>query len=380
MIRIYSGNCYAFPSTIVDALRTITHQLNKLGVTKEVNLVSGISKSISTRVYEIAELVVKCDADIVAFQELWGNANKLEIIDWLKDHYTDFAWRSFNSLQSPSEFAKDFVTWAKHPSSENFSALSPVNLDSGLLIASKLPILHKQFVTFVDRAGDEINARKGGIIIHVQVDKQDLIYVTTHLQSWRGAEYVGIRDSQLTQLGQAIVKAKQDWKLADNAPVVLTGDLNDPTCLQKADRRIVDHTSHLVKSLQDAKVDVNNDQVLNLLKRLYLTEEYLEVLVTKGIGILSRAGEQKTLTSQDSPLIAPFNETFEGKDLFDVYDKSDDPKKIQLLDQIFLSPSVKLLQHNVLRKEALGDDGSTMFNSLTAISDHAPLVCVIQLS
>lgn len=403
-LSILTGNCYAFPPTTRNVLKDVSGFFDS-----EIDLVGGIDKSIGTRINEIAALVKKKNPDVVVFQELWGNDNKQQMSRRLRDQYPHIYWISQTTEQafkdvgsSIGNFLKTaFTSPQKLGDKQTYVALNPVKMDSGLFIASKFEFNYKGAITYEDKGGDEVNAKKGALVVllHDRTKKPVLLAVT-HLQSWRDAQYVRIREKQMRQLANFLANKKVkvsfpkanmslDIKLTDfpRLSTVIIGDFNNPITYQEAPKRLIDRSNYLVKTLQEEGIKVSNDAVLAILKERYGIQEYVEVRELKKDAIVTQflpSGPQQTVVSETDvknplyPFIGRFYEKKENKELYDYWAEASDPRGTQLLDQIFLSPNCGISSYSVLRKEVLGDAGKSQpYNKKTAISDHAHLMVEI---
>ena len=94
--------------------------------------------------------------------------------------------------------------------------------DSGLFIASKLPIEVLGQVIFKDCAHSDCMASKSAILIEVSLSKDKKVQmVNTHLQAWNDSKAVLVRQKQLQQIKELMVAHEKP-----GIPQILVGDLN----------------------------------------------------------------------------------------------------------------------------------------------------------
>lgn len=99
--------------------------------------------------------------------------------------------------------------------------------DSGLLIFSKYPILHRGSLLFKERGSHlDRGATKGVVYAHIEIGKASLLVFNTHLQATHSnsQSYEDIRARQLTELKKFIANTRH--QLGRNIPWILTGDFN----------------------------------------------------------------------------------------------------------------------------------------------------------
>lgn len=387
-------NCYAFPEDIRNILKGTTNFFGR-----EIDLVKGIKKSIPQRINGIAQFVKEKNPDIIVFQELWNTDNKRRMAKALQDTYPYMYWTELKTKQQISLVAsgiahaiKNIVTSPKKiAKSSTYEPITPPLLDSGLFIASKFKLTNKAPLTYSEKAGDEIAAQKGALIIAFNDHNgQPVLFAVTHLQSWRDLRYVTMRHNQMRQLGGFLSKKMSEWKL-QQPTVVVVGDLNDPITYQAGPKRLVDRANHLVKALNGELnkqgITLTNDNVLTILGDRLGIREYLEVREIAKDGILttrSKEGQmlQHIIKDPSDPwynLIGRFNEVKDGIRLYDYFAESCDTNGIQLLNHIFIDYNSTLSNYKVFRHEIMGDEGAAKpYNGATALSDHPAIMATIK--
>ena len=430
---LWSGNCYAFPTKITSFLRGTSKVFGH-----EINLVSGIDKSIEQRIIDIAKLVLEKDPDVVGFQELWKNDNKALMERSLKPRYPHIYWISMSRFEelrigkSVGKFLETlFTDPAKLGESETYMELNPLKMDSGLFLASKFPLLKSAYITYRDKAGDEVNANKGALAVLFKDRRNNpVLLALTHLQSWRDLEYVKIRHKQIRQLGEFLSSkdVQRTWALSvapsrtiqvqwpGSGPVqdvaigkevvnlwnikdlttVIVGDFNDPITYEKDSRRLIDRITCFTGTLQKTGVHVFSTDLIAMLNKKLDIQEYVAIdepddmaIVTQRVGtnkahtyvIKNAAAMGKKLGATNSlyGVLGRFYDTKDGKVLWSYFKDTTDAKGIQLLDPVLVDAKSFISKYDVLRKEVLGDQGEAKpYDPKVALSDHAHIMVEIQ--
>ena len=150
------------------------------------------------RVDEIADFLLKTDADIVCLQEAHDHKVSKLLFEKLKEIYPYFV----------INIGKD----------------SLIQFNSGLFVASKFPIDNFDFTPFVNK-GRQRGIKKGFFAFKVMSENQPIAYVVaTHLQPNKTAKDAEIR---LRELKLVHNKLLQDITLNEGSyPRIVCGDLN----------------------------------------------------------------------------------------------------------------------------------------------------------
>jgi len=431
---LWSGNCYAFPTKITSFLRGTSKVFGH-----EINLVSGIDKSIEQRIVDIAKLVLEKDPDVVVFEELWKNDNKILMEKSLKSRYPYIYWIAMSRSEelqvgkSAGKFLKTlFTNPGKLGESETYMELNPLKMDSGLFLASKFPLLKSAYITYKDKAGDEINANKGALVVLFRDRRNNpVLLALTHLQSWRDLEYVKIRHKQIRQLGEFLSskEVQRTWaltvapsrtiqmQLPGSGPVqdiaigkevvnlwnikdlttVIVGDFNDPITYEQDTHRLIDRITCFTGTLRKTGVHVFSTDLITMLNNKLGIQEYVAIdepadiaTVTEPVGtrkartytIKNAAAMGKKLGATNSlyAVLGRFYDTKDGKVLWSYFKDTTDAKGIQLLDPVLVDAKSVISQYDVLRKEILGDQGEAKpYDPKVALSDHAHIMVKIQI-
>jgi|GEM_PF-2128471 len=371
-LTLMTLNSYAFPVGLTKILRGATAISSKVGITSgTVDLASNIKIAIHHRIAAQAAFILQENPDVVVFQELWGSDNKDRMLNALGKNYPQVYYNE--TLYKRSK-----------------KGLNPADLDDGLLVVSKLPIIYQTSIIFTDKTSDEKRANKGALILGIHDRQgQPVILVNTHLQSGVGDEYIIIKEKQIDEIAQKIAALQKDPILKD-APIIIAGDLNEPIAYQEGvaggiyhERRIIDRTKYLINILNKRGIAVTNDQVLQQLTTKYNPQYILEIFQLAG----RKDSSAHTLyspadpTRKSLPMNLPQNEHMGGgfpghAGIHGSYwDMATDPTGWQILDHVFMTPNCTLLSYRVFRKEVLGDRGAKApYNGDIALSDHAAVM------
>lgn len=157
------------------------------------------------RVDEIANFILKTDADVVCLQEAHDHAVSKLLFEKLKETYSYFV----------INIGKD----------------SLIQFNSGLFIASKFPIENFDFTPFINK-GRQRAIKKGCFAFKVMSENHPIAYVVaTHLQPNKTEKDAEIR---LRELKLVHSKLLQDIKLDERSyPRIVCGDLNIDRCNTK---------------------------------------------------------------------------------------------------------------------------------------------------
>jgi hypothetical protein len=195
--------------------------------------------------------------------------------------------------------------------SETYMELNPLKMDSGLFLASKFPLLKSAYITYKDKAGDEVNARKGALIVLFRDRRNNpVLLALTHLQSWRDLKYVKIRHKQIRQLGtflsskevqrtwastvapsgtiqmqfpgigsQNVAIGKELVNLWDikDLTTVIVGDFNDPITYEKDQHRLIDRITCFTNTLRETGVHVFSTDLITMLNNKLDIQEYVAI-------------------------------------------------------------------------------------------------------
>ena len=150
----------------------------------------------------LAEAIRPLDADIVCAQKLFDSGTRKYLMDALVESY-------------PYQYG---------PANCDCS----VNLTSGVVVFSRLPLSDYHEITFKRSAGSEKLSNKGALLVKGNAGGHPFQIVATHLQGDDVAEFVPamqeIRNAQMDQINDELIKPHAD----PDVPLILCGDLNTP--------------------------------------------------------------------------------------------------------------------------------------------------------
>ena len=153
-----------------------------------------IFKSCQTeRAYLIADYIKNENADILVLEEAFMKKTRNIIYDSLKNDYP------YQSTITKRGFLKT---------------------NSGIWILSKYPIHQQQFIKYKKKKGTDIFAKKGAVLVDIQVNGKQLQIVGTHTQSL--VKYKTTRALQFQQLKTMLLDKYRN----DSIPQFIIGDLN----------------------------------------------------------------------------------------------------------------------------------------------------------
>jgi len=95
-------------------------------------------------------------------------------------------------------------------------------LSSGVVIASKHPIMEWDFIPFSDAVGDDAMARKGVVYARILKDGVSCHVFGSHTQAWQDKVHEDCRKKQFMQIKEFI----KDLGISPDEPVLVCGDLN----------------------------------------------------------------------------------------------------------------------------------------------------------
>lgn len=386
---IMTLNTYAWPEKINEITRAFDKEL-----------ASGITKPIGQRIDEIANFVQQKKADIVVFQELWGINNKKRMI---KDFGCSMNFPKKKFFGQEIEIVPDKVDCTSSFYRYNVfdNSLNPI--DSGLMIASRFPILRHHKIVFPEKLDEEKLANKGALFALIKTDDANRPYVlvvNSHLQSGTPIEYIQVRERQMQQIAKEIKalhgekgKPGYDSRL-DDAHIVIIGDFNDPIKYLNYKKRLSDRTGFMINALRKEGINVSNEQERNILIKDLGAEEILDVNELKREGVVYSTANGKKLRTLEKtdPLVQGLGRA--GYEEGSYFKFATDNPGGQLLDHIFLDDKSKILNYAVLRKEVLADPGTEgissnnawdsttgknkSYNPDIALSDHAAIMATIE--
>ncbi len=351
---VMSLNCYAFDYDITELLKKVKgrdlQDRTKLHVKKRIE---GIAEFIKT---------LKDKPDLIAFQEIWLDENKEQMVGLLAAEYP----YSFYLYKTATDVVNDlydiFTDVFSHNVSDILTAhgvqrLNPLKVDSGLLIVSKYPFSQKKAITYsvsFDKSGTEdAQAKKGALMVRIShPHNPSLCFVTTHL-----AVIGKNRIEQMNKLGSEI----KNFIKPDDM-FVLAGDVNQAIEFDAGQGILVDKTKVVIDPfVASSAINIYNPLINFLVKELPVKR----IIVTDDIN--GGTFEQDRLSYALNP-IAPLS----YKSSY--FDKSTDAEGYQILDHVLLGDNVRLLDWRNFRGAILGSKGSgTPFDSNTALSDHAAI-------
>ena len=158
------------------------------------------------RMTQLAHCINYIDADVVCCQEMWSNYQRNNFYEIVKKKYpymyADYSWGKFL-----------------------------FGMHSGLMIASKHPIVRSDIRHFQHFRGPEHFAKKGVLGVELQVGNQCVCIFTTHLQAGPGGDLFKWWDSN--QLPTNIISGLEAREIKDfvddfagEVPSLIAGDFN----------------------------------------------------------------------------------------------------------------------------------------------------------
>jgi len=259
-LSLMSVNSYCFPAAQVELAK-------KLG---KLDLHAGVETHPNVRIDRLARLASESNADIVCFQELWGEDNKRRMIMNLKSSFKHCYW---NEAISPSP-------------------VNPGAIDDGLMIASRRPPYFTKAIVFSDRTGAEndgirSSAKKGALFMGVcDAEGRPILVITTHMQAGGAWEEVDVRLKQCAQIAATIKSLYHEFPSTQGAQIILVGDVNELVGWRnwagdaewpKETNRIVDRTKQLTEVFRLAGIPLSNDWLIKKMAAKYRAEEIVEV-------------------------------------------------------------------------------------------------------
>jgi endonuclease/exonuclease/phosphatase family metal-dependent hydrolase len=373
-LTIMTLNTYTFSKGLSKAL--------EIFLRKEGGLVPGITKSINQRIDEIAHLVKQENPDVVVFQELWGIDNKKRMLKDLgcKDiPFFSIVMKDKFNCPTPTQYTYNFL---------DSSIFTASFVDSGLMIASKFPIVWAKRIVFPDSLSDEKMAKKGALLVRIEDRMGKAVFiVNSHLQSGAAHEYIILRNREMLQIGYELAKAIRESGLGPkDYRIIILGDFNDPIKFIADKKLLTDRTTFMIKALKSKGINVSNDQVTSFLANKLGAQKILDIDEFENqIALKLPLGQEKELDSSDPDY--RYLQSASGNPAQGGYFRyaSDNPG-IQLLDHIFLDDNSRLLNYRVLRNEVLKDPElpvapdqtpAKTYDPKTAISDHAAVMVEI---
>ena len=351
--KLFTANCYCFDEDQTRNLKywtTIKHFFKPSHPVQDLQV--GIQKNTGKRRREIATEVIKSNADVAMFQEVWNDKNKTDMLNLLQKKYK-YCFVS-------SRIKK---TWTE--------------TDDGLFIVSKWPPFFAEGMEFDkdQRFEAEEYAHKGVLAMGLYHPNGGFILVVnTHLQS--GTEDIACAIRQ-HQIGEVVKWLRQlmatDWRIA-NATIIFGGDLNDPITMLKQNHELFDRTYYQVKHFNDLGININNDQILTMLARKYHLKQIWGIdQQHHELRIQTVGGGSRVMTDSSSGHSGVLRGEKEMG--WTKFPEASDPSGVQLLDHLFVDPAkVKIVKFTVMREDFLGDlgiDPEEPMNPWEVISDHA---------
>jgi endonuclease/exonuclease/phosphatase family metal-dependent hydrolase len=147
------------------------------------------------RVDSMAAAFLREDYDVIALQEAFDGKSRKRLKRLLKDTYPYTVGPGKGGL---------------------------FKLNSGLFLLSKHPIKLKDQVRYSNRKNYDRMARKGAILIEVDINGKQVQLVNTHLQAGRAEKYQKIRNTQYRQIRKGLL----DKHLRKGIPQLVLGDMN----------------------------------------------------------------------------------------------------------------------------------------------------------
>lgn len=384
-------NIYAFDSTVTSFVGAFTKR----------DLAERTSIPLAERVDKVAAFIkqLQIKPDLIFIQEAWLDDNKQQLINQLKGEYpqafytpTDSAGAQLvKQVAAPTtslwDLASSLAGAIMKVESGNTASLSPVTVDSGLLILAKdsIKVSARHDVEFTQKEGDDAPSRKGAI--GIRFEKNGIFYfgVNTHPQSG-GAHFATVYPSQMQQIADMIGQYA-----VVNDRVFMMGDLNQSITYRRDIKAIVDNTVVIP--------NVFNSTPSIRAKQFWFSNPVITLL----IDIFAK---QRTVISSDIivqyfPVEKVMHEDFTNAARSSVYTvpnpvttKAEDPLKREgpiyfeqatsfegnsILDHCICTQNMQLKDVRFFRKEILGDKGPQKpSDSATAISDHAPVLFIFQ--
>ena len=360
--KVFTANCYCFDESQTEHLKNWTSLKNAFGDGKVVDLQKGIQKNTGTRRREIAQQVAKADPDVVFFQELWNNDNKMDMIHLL----TEKVSKKYKYYCIASNISNSYK-----------------ETDDGIMMMSKWPPFFTSEMEYNKKYDDEEHAHKGALFMGLYHPSSGfMLLVNTHMQSGTDDESCSIRENQIDQLVRRIRELRKlDWRI-ENATILVGGDLNEPITLKTEVNALFDRTRYLVKCFNDLGVNINNNQTVAMLCKEFQIKEVYEANQQRRTGVIRTvAGGARPITDPHSPHISRFDG---GAKAWTYFRQASEPSGRQLLDHMFVDPvKFKLEKFTVMRDSFLGDKGGPKdetYKPYEAISDHAGVLFEFMVS
>lgn len=155
----------------------------------------GIFKEKDDRAQAIGKALLKCDYDIIVFQEAFTFRSRIILGQALQECYP-YAYGPVNGSKLSTRF------------------------NSGIWIISKVPLVVVKEIEFTTTAGFDAFARKGAVLLQGQFGGTTFQLIATHLQDDNYPQ--AIREIQLKEIYQKLIVPFS----SANTPQIICGDFN----------------------------------------------------------------------------------------------------------------------------------------------------------
>jgi endonuclease/exonuclease/phosphatase family metal-dependent hydrolase len=143
----------------------------------------------------IADVLLQENYDVIALQEVFDKTSRLTLIDRLGDRFPHFAGPSDRGL---------------------------LKISDGLMIFSKYPIVDQEMIKYSNAASADRMARKGALLVEINVNGRAVQMVNTHAQSKSERKFQRIRNSQYRELHEDLLATYG----REGVPQIILGDMN----------------------------------------------------------------------------------------------------------------------------------------------------------
>ncbi|MEI6061712.1 MAG: sphingomyelin phosphodiesterase [Bacteroidota bacterium] len=193
--------------------------------------VLGLFKEKDERAQAIGKALLKCDYDIIVFEEAFTCSSRIILSRTLHECYP-YAYGPVNGSRFSTRF------------------------NSGIWIISKVPLLIEKEIEFTNTAGFDAFARKGAVLLEGQFQGTTFQLIATHLQDDSYPQ--AIREFQLQEIYQKLILPFSNV----STPQIICGDFN-------TDEKIVESYKRMLMGLSaedgeiSGKVKITFDDASN---------------------------------------------------------------------------------------------------------------------
>lgn len=147
------------------------------------------------RVDAIADVLLEENYDVIGLQEVFDKTSRKRLIERLTEKFPYYAGPSDRGL---------------------------FKISNGLMIFSKHPIISHSMIKYSKAAAGDRMARKGALLVELEVNGKAVQVVNTHAQSKAERKYQRIRNSQYKELEEGLLAAHA----RAGVPQIIVGDMN----------------------------------------------------------------------------------------------------------------------------------------------------------